>query len=614
MTTFFAQSHRFVALALVSLGLFCSVGVAQAASFTAVPVSISGSGSLAMKPGEVKEITVVVQNSSTTTWKNDGPGYISLYTYEPKYRISQFDPGTWLSATQVKRIKESSVAPGKTATLVFQVKAPAKTGDYVEVFQLASESTAWIDGGKISLKIKVAESAPSTSPINGGETTKVSTADSATGYSAAIAVRSANKIKAVAGKSVLFSVSFKNTGTNTWKNYGLKAPDVALASSDASVFKHPSWSGSQLALATGTVKPGELATVSFSFTAPKTNGSHTAKFQLTADGLDVPEAFIEIPVTVTGGSGEAIKAPKNDNAKVVDETKYITEPTIRVGTMIVDEETENEVVITSNESDWQLQDLTGKVLAELKKGKEVTAYYTDGKYYYEIDGDKNKSSTALRFVPNTANAVMTVTNFDRRATRKMANADNTFRNILELRHNDYKDRAWLINELPMEYYLKGLAETSNVSPIEFQKTLLTAARTYAFYHWTRATKHEKEFFHVDAYADQVYNGYGQESRTPRLSEGVDATRGQIVTYQGEIAITPYFSRSDGRTRDWSDVWYGEVPWAVSVKVPCDVGKKLWGHGVGMSASGALCMANDGQTWDQILKYFYTGITIEKRWK
>ncbi len=602
MTTFFAQLRVGVVMALLGASFFVSTGFAQAATFSAVPVSISGSGTLTMKPGEVKEITAIVQNTSGVTWKNDGPGYISLYTHEPKYRVSQFDPGTWLSGTQVKRIKESSVASGKTATLVFQLRAPATVGDYVEIFQLASEGTAWVDGGKLKIKISVVESATST------------TVNSTDGYAAAISVRSANKIKAVAGKSVLFSVSFKNTGSKTWKNYGLKAPDIAIASNDTSVFKHPSWSGSQLALATSSIKPGELATVSFSFTAPKTNGSHTAKFQLTADGLDVPDAFIEIPVTVTGGAKEAISAPKNENGNLVDESKMITEPTIRVGTMIVDEETENKIVITSNESDWQLQDLTGKVLAEMKKGAKVEAYYEDGKYYYVIDGDKSTSSSALRFVPSTSNAIMTVTNFDRRVTRGTANADNTFRNILELRYNDYKDRAWLINELSIEPYLKGLAETSNVSPMEFQKTLLTAARTYAFYHWTRATKHEKEFFHVDAYADQVYNGYGQEARTPRLSQGVDETRGQIVTYNGEIAITPYFSRSDGHTRNWSDVWYGEVPWAVSVKVPCDDGKVLWGHGVGMSASGALCMANQGQTWDQILKYFYTGVTIEKKWK
>ena len=209
---------------------------------------------------------------------------------------------------------------------------------------------------------------------------------------------------------------------------------------------------------------------------------------------------------------------------------------------------------------------------------------------------------------------MTVTNFDRRVTRGSAFADNTFRGVLEIRYNDVKDRVWLINELKMEMYLRGLAETSNISPMEYQKALVTAARTYAFYHWTRNTKHDGEFFHVDAYLDQVYKGYGQEQRSPRITEAVEATRGRYVTYNDAIAITPYFSRSDGRTRDWSEVWGGDVPWAKGVAVPCDIGKTLWGHGVGMSASGALCMANQGMMWDEILKHFYTGIELNKKWE
>jgi len=37
----------------------------------------------------------------------------------------------------------------------------------------------------------------------------------------------------------------------------------------------------------------------------------------------------------------------------------------------------------------------------------------------------------------------------------------------------------------------------------------------------------------------------------------------------------------------------------------------WGHLVGMSQEGAITMANNGSTYDQILKHYYTGITISK---
>jgi stage II sporulation protein D len=121
---------------------------------------------------------------------------------------------------------------------------------------------------------------------------------------------------------------------------------------------------------------------------------------------------------------------------------------------------------------------------------------------------------------------------------------------------------------------------------------------------------------VDSTYDQVYRGYTYEEIMPRLSEAVEETEGEIVTYDGETAITPYFSRSDGRTRDWSEVWYGESPdWLISVPVPCEEGEELWGHGVGMSAQGALCMLNEDNdlTYEDILTYFYTGIDITDLW-
>jgi stage II sporulation protein D len=167
----------------------------------------------------------------------------------------------------------------------------------------------------------------------------------------------------------------------------------------------------------------------------------------------------------------------------------------------------------------------------------------------------------------------------------------------------------------MEMYGRGTGETSNASNEEFQKALMTAYRTYAYYHYTHGTKRGREFMHLISTADdQVYFGYEREVLAPTVTEAVEATRGIIVTYDDELAITPYFSRSDGRTRDWSEVWGGEVAWAKSVDVPCDYGKTMWGHGVGMSAQGALCMGNEGWVWDDILTYFYTDTELQQWWE
>lgn len=593
-----------VAITLPSLPL-----VTQAAHvpYEALRVTTTGSGVLAMAPGEVKKVTVSFQNTGSSTWKNDGYGYISLYTYGPKYRKSAFDPGTWLSAEQVRRLNEVSVAPGAVGSVTFELRAPQTEGSYIETFHLAAEDLAWVGGGEFTLSINVAKQIVTATPVVA--------ADPSEGLDADLLAVSANSLAMKAGKSIVLSAAFTNTGTKTWTTYGLQTGDYGMASATSASFVHTSWKGTKLALIEGaTVSPGSKAEMSFFLTAPQQNGEHRVKLQLTANGTPVPEAFIELPITVTGGSGEIVQAPLRE--EVEPAIAYIEEPIMRVGVLIVDEETNNEVAITSETSAFKLTNEAGDVLGSYDAGDIVWASYAGGKYVYGTNAEsKTKSSaTPLRFVPVVDHAVMTIVNFDRRVTRGTSFANNTFRNILEFRYNADNDRSWIINEIAMEYYLRGLAETSNSSPMEYQKAILTAARTYAYFHLTRQSKHADEGFDVDAYRDQVYWGYDQEARNPLITKAVEETRGKVVTIAGEVVITPYFSRSDGKTRDWDDVWAGKQDHLRSVVVPCDQGRTLWGHGVGISASGAICMANDGQTFEQILTYFYQGIAIEQKWQ
>jgi hypothetical protein len=241
-------------------------------------------------------------------------------------------------------------------------------------------------------------------------------------------------------------------------------------------------------------------------------------------------------------------------------------------------------------------------------------------YSAAVAGMTRYSLKPIRVIPRTKNSPATLLDYRTTPTGSGTVADNRFRNIIEMQYSAKTCKLWLINELPLGYYLKGLGETSNASPVEFQKVMLSAARTYAMYHYNRgidykvkdgSTKHADEHFHVDATYDQVYRGYSSELRIPTLVQAENETRGLVITYQGKIIVTPYFSRSDGRTRSWTEVWGGAgMPWLQSVAVPQDSGQTLWGHGVGMSARGALLMVvNDKKTWDTVIKYFYQGVDI-----
>ena len=579
--------------------------------YAATAVSISGSGTLTMAPGERKTVTAVFQNTGKLTWHNYGPGYLSIYTYGPKYRRSVFDPGTWMGPTQLLPPSERDIAPGKTATFTFELHAPQATGSYTETFRLASEERSWLDGGEFTLNIQVMDQQKAVT-LAPTATTPIAT-PATNGLQAELVVLSADRVKAIAGRTLSLTAVFKNTGISTWNQFGLVAPEVALAS-EASDFRHPSWTGSTLTSIIGSVAPGQTAEIQFAIQAPQTNGNHQTHFAFSANGVTLPDALVQIPVEVTGGAAVIAQVPLNADTPE-DTTQLIEQPDVRVGVLVVDEETDNQVNITSHESDFVLKDTEGNLLVELKKDHIVNAYYANDRYYFNAGRGLEQSSYGLRFEPVIGNAVMNIENFDRRLTRGASFADNAFRGVLELRYNDTKDRAWVINELPIEYYLRGLAETSDSDPVEFNKAQVTAARTYAYFHILRNDNHPTEFMDLNSTpSDQLYQGYGREARAPKITQTVLDTLGQVVTYAGQVAVTPYYARSNGKTKNWSEVWWGDQPQARSVAVPCDVGKTQWGHGVGMPQSGAKCMAEDGNSWEEILKYFYTGVDITKFWK
>src|SRR5581483_10726358 len=69
--------------------------------------------------------------------------------------------------------------------------------------------------------------------------------------------------------------------------------------------------------------------------------------------------------------------------------------------------------------------------------------------------------------------------------------------------------------------------------------------------------------------DQAYGGISAES--PSGDAAADATKGQVLTYDGKVATTYYFSTSGGRTADARDVFSGAraTPYLVSVDDPYD---------------------------------------------
>ena len=103
--------------------------------------------------------------------------------------------------------------------------------------------------------------------------------------------------------------------------------------------------------------------------------------------------------------------------------------------------------------------------------------------------------------------------------------DNMFRGKIIVRNDNGK--LLVINELPLEDYLRGMGEVSNTDPIEKIKTIVVAARSYMKYYISK----ENRKFHTSLYDGsdnpdefQKYLGYGYELRSPNVSSQVQATK------------------------------------------------------------------------------------------
>lgn len=126
--------------------------------------------------------------------------------------------------------------------------------------------------------------------------------------------------------------------------------------------------------------------------------------------------------------------------------------------------------------------------------------------------------------------------------------DNLFRDTIRLINQNGK--LVVINDLPIEWYLKGLGEVSNTDQSEKIKVIIVAARSYARYYMDKLNrKFATNLYDGSDDPDefQKYLGYSYEMRSPNVAKLVDATRNQVITYSGTLIKAWYHSSSDGRT-------------------------------------------------------------------
>lgn len=571
-------------------------------AYAAKLVSQSIPDPVQMEVGEVKTVVFKFKNIGTATWT--GTRFLSAYTMEPRYRDSIFKGTNWIAARQSGKI-EGTVKPGETGELKLELKAPETAGEYKEEFYLAAENHSWVKGGYFYIDISVV---PKKSTNTAQIDTNVDNAGSE--YQTTRIILSKKQIEARGGDVVPVIIGFQNTGTKPWTSYTLKsiAVNAENRAGNPKVLVEKQIDVASFGIARETV----------SLPIPQRKGMYTMRLSLIPNGTEKASDLGVITVTVTEDAPVITEEEYTESVQPL--VRLAEEPRIRVG---VWKNPEKGVEFVSTDETYTVFD--GETLVgTIAPGIRVSMWQSNGVYYFKGAELEFSTGNFIRLAPaNNPRAVFRLPNYERLLSYRGKLSFNAYRGAMEYRTTNNSDATYVINDLLFEDYVAGIAETSNEAHMEYMKAILTAARTYAYYIQNHKSTQTAVFDVVATTADQLYLGYESEVLMPRVAEAAQATRGMMITYDtdtnpetpAEIVITPYFANADTRTRSWSEVWSGAGrPWLVSVPTEYDKRdkKKLYGHGVGMSARDAsIRAAEKGESFDTILKYYYTGVGVER---
>ncbi len=124
----------------------------------------------------------------------------------------------------------------------------------------------------------------------------------------------------------------------------------------------------------------------------------------------------------------------------------------------------------------------------------------------------------------------------------------------------------VVNTLDLESYLYGVlpAEIYPNWAVEAVKAQAVAARTFALRRLQGGTPRKTEGYDLTGtVSDQVYKGYGVEAEAS--NQAVDDTRGEILTYGGEVISALFHDCSGGMTENNENVFSGPpLPYLRSV--------------------------------------------------
>ncbi|MFA5010110.1 MAG: SpoIID/LytB domain-containing protein [Patescibacteria group bacterium] len=234
----------------------------QPAAWQGALVSQSVS-SIELKARETATVTVRVKNTGDVNWSKSGATAVKVGTYRD--RSSALYHASWLSRNRVTTAG-SDIALGAEGEFSFTIQAPATVGTIREEFRLVAEGITWMSVG-FNLTVKVVPAV----------------------WSAQYVGQSSDNVSMSPGDSLNVWVDFKNTGNTTWRGEGETGVKLGTARllDRVSSFKADGWlSPNRVTYVTPSeVKPGEVGRFSFSLQAPNKIGNYREYFKPVAERI-----------------------------------------------------------------------------------------------------------------------------------------------------------------------------------------------------------------------------------------------------------------------------------------------------------------------------------------
>nr|AFD03211.1 SpoIID/LytB domain-containing protein [uncultured bacterium W4-21b] len=117
---------------------------------------------------------------------------------------------------------------------------------------------------------------------------------------------------------------------------------------------------------------------------------------------------------------------------------------------------------------------------------------------------------------------------------------------------DAYGKITVVHEMDLEEYLTGVLPNEIWAnwPDEVLKAQAVASRTYALYE--SLIRFGRDYSSSGDVRSQIFRVNGQEA--PSINEAVETTKGEVLTYKGEIFPTYFHSHSGGRTTRPEYVW------------------------------------------------------------